>query len=276
LESAGVTGAPLSQRSAAKLPEAEVGSPAAPGRIPGLLTRIPTPHYVRLALGATVATLVLAGWLWLAGRQDRQGGQRPEAPSVTSPAEKTVPDTALPRTLPTPEGAPTELAIYPVPLVPSQSPPAPTVAPVSTPSATRASSPTVVKEEPVSYDLLVALKGKDGVFVVNRGAEPFPLLPLGLGHGAIQGWEWNVELLEPGECVAVWKEKGKPRPPAELVCSVVGDVVRREGDVHFWHGAFEVTYAGRVVGACEREQEECPITVQVQGGRDVYLPLIVK
>ena len=200
---------------------------------------------------------------------------------MTSPAERTVLDTALSCPIATPEGAPAELAAYPIPPVPSQlplgdSPLAPTVAPVSTPRPTQDSSPTVVKEEPVSYDLLVAQKGKDGVFVINRGAEPFPLLPLGLGDGAIEGWEWNVALLKPGECVAAWKEKGEPRPPAELVCSVVGEVVRREGDDRFWRGAFVVTYDGRVVGACEREQDDCPVTVQVEGWRNLYLPLMVK
>ena len=273
LEPAGVEVAPV-------LPNAEAGSPAAPVRIPSLLARIPSLLHVGLALGACVAISVLAGWLWLAGQQDQEEGQRPEVASVTSSA-KAVLDTALPRPIATLDGAPTELAAYPIPPVPSQlplgdSPLAPTVAPVSTPSPTLASSPTVLKEEPVSYDLMLALKGKDGVFVINRGAAPFPLLPLGLGDGAIEGWEWNVALLKPGECVAAWKEKGEPRPPAELVCSVVGEVVRREGDVRFWRGAFEVTYGGRVVGACEKEQDECPVTVQVEGWCNLYLPLMAK
>ncbi len=282
-EPAGVELAPLPPAVAPSLPKEEAGSLAAPARIPAFLARIPPRLYVGLALGACAVIAVLAGLLWLGGQQDGDGGQRPAAASVTSPAEEAALETVMPYPIATPIGAPTELAAYPIPpapssLPPGDTPPALTAAPASTPSPTRASSPTAVKEELVSYDLLLAVKGRDGVFVINRGAEPFPLLPLGLGdgEGAIQGGEWNVALLMPGECVAAWKEKGEPRLPVELACSVIGEVVRREGDACFWRDAFQATYDGRVVGTCERKQDECPVTVRLGGWRNVYLPLVLR
>ena len=135
----------------------------------------------------------------------------------------------------------------------------------------------MVKEEPVSYDLLVAVKGDDGLFVVNQGTTPFPLGPLtlGVGENMIQGGEWDVALLEPGDCVVAWKNDREFKLPDGLTCRAAGEVVTREGKDRFWRQAFDIAYNGKVVGTCEKEHDECPVTVQM-GRRNVYLPLVLR
>jgi len=127
-------------------------------------------------------------------------------------------------------------------------------------------SPTQVPVESMDYSLLIAVKGGDGVFVANQGAEPFPLGPLALGDNAVQGTEWGVPLLYPADCVVVWKDtRDQPEQPKGLDCRVVGEVLIRGGKDRFWRTTFDVTYDGIEVGACGRDQAECAISFAVGG-----------
>jgi serine/threonine protein kinase len=140
-------------------------------------------------------------------------------------------------------------------------------------TATPTESPTPIG--PASYELLIAKRGEDSLFVVNQTTEAFPLalLRLGDGEGAINGTDWGVDMLERGACVAAWKDKGKPRPPDGLTCDQVGESLTRGGGDLFWKEAFNVYYDERPVGICEKDQKECSINIPTQ---ESYTLLIAK
>jgi hypothetical protein len=114
-----------------------------------------------------------------------------------------------------------------------------------------------------SYELLIATRGEDSLFVVNQTAAAFPLAPLSLGNdeGAIDGVEWGIEVLESGECVTVWKDAGNPEPPEGLECERVGERLVRGGRDIFWKGAFNVDYDGQRIGTCAAKPKECSVSI---------------
>lgn len=117
-----------------------------------------------------------------------------------------------------------------------------------------------------SYRLLIAKRDEDGLFVVNLRTEAFPLEPLRLGDGesAINGIDWDIALLEDGSCVTVWKDEGNPRPPEGLTCSEVGERLTRRKPDRFWREAFNVYYEEELINTCEKEQENCFVTVPIK------------
>lgn len=158
-------------------------------------------------------------------------------------------------------------------LTPTSSPTStgtPTSSPtVSRPTETSTPSPTLeptVTTEPTAtplrdaYILFIAKRGEDSLFVVNESARAFPLEALRLGDrdGAINGREWGIAMLEPGECVTAWRKGGKPQPP-NISCTQVGKRLTRSGDQRFWTSAFNVYYLGEQAGNCADIQ--CTITI---------------
>jgi hypothetical protein len=111
--------------------------------------------------------------------------------------------------------------------------------------------------------LRIARRGEDSLFVVNQSARVFLLEPLHLGEGdgAINGRDWGLETLAPGECVTAWKNGGKPQAP-NVPCTQVGQRLTRNGAQRFWGSAFNVYYAGELVGNCADVQ--CMITIEVR------------
>ena len=102
--------------------------------------------------------------------------------------------------------------------------------------------------------------------MVNQAQAAFPLEPLRLGDGefAVSGEDWDTQMLESNECVAVWKKKGNPRLPKELKCDLLDeDVPRRDREERFWEKTFDVYYNGRLTGTCEKENKECSIGIPV-------------
>lgn len=138
----------------------------------------------------------------------------------------------------------------------------PVVVVVSPDSRQTAAPPT--NAPPTVYQLLILTNKEDSLFLVNQSAEPFSLPPLRLENntGAIQGTEWGVVLLQPGECVAMWKSNGNPRPP-EVDCKEVGNRVTRNGPDRFWKDSFNIVYVEELIGVCE-PKEPCLVEVQVQ------------
>jgi serine/threonine protein kinase len=118
-----------------------------------------------------------------------------------------------------------------------------------------------------SYYLLVARRADEGLFIVNWTTEALPLAPLRLGNdkGAVDGTEWGMAMLEKDVCVAVWKDKGEPRPPDGLICNQVGEnLPRRDKEEVFWKSAFDVYYDGEMIGTCEKEQKKCIVHFPLQ------------
>jgi hypothetical protein len=122
-------------------------------------------------------------------------------------------------------------------------------------------SPQPTATVPSVYQLLIIANKEDSIFLVNQSAEPFPLQPLHLENdaGGIQGNEWGVVVLQPGECVAIWKEGGNPNPP-DVQCIEVGDRVTRDGPNRFWKDRFNIIYRGELIGDCDPND---PCLVQI-------------
>lgn len=139
----------------------------------------------------------------------------------------------------------------------------PTIAPTATlgPAATPTDTPATPVPEPL-YELLLARRGDDSLFVVNRSGHPIPLPPLWLtdGRAQINGQEWGVPSLDSGACVTAWKDSGRPRAP-DVTCTEVGERIVRSGRDRFWKDAFEVYYDGHKVGDCPKNGGQCVVTI---------------
>lgn len=160
------------------------------------------------------------------------------SPSATGTSTLTPTHTAMPTVTP----APTATAM------PSQTP-----APIATPVP-----------PPLVYNLVIATRDEDSLFVINESAVEFPLglLRLGDGNGAINGTDWGIDLLANGACVAAWKDSGKPKPPRGVTCTQVGARLTRDGLDRFWKSDFNVYYSGKLIGTCRPERCSINITVQ--------------
>jgi serine/threonine protein kinase len=153
--------------------------------------------------------------------------------------------------------APTAAESTATPLPPAAETPRPT----ETPSPTETVPHPTDTPSPAVYQLLIATHKEDSLFVVNQAGEAFPLDPLRLGSGdeAIQGTEWGLDQLAPGECVTAWKDGGNPKPP-DVDCSQVGERVMRQRSDRFWKDQFDVFYDGEQVGACN-PPEPCLVEI---------------
>lgn len=118
---------------------------------------------------------------------------------------------------------------------------------------------SIVVEQP-DHMILIAKRGEDSLFVVNEGETVFPLssLRLGEGQGAINGPEWGVDVLEPGECVAAWKDGGNPQSP-DVECTLLGARLTRDGPRRFWKSTFTVFYGQQAEFTCSSER--CALTI---------------
>ena len=174
--------------------------------------------------------------------------------AVTLPPDATL--RLTPTALPTSTGTPTS---SPTVSRPTETP-TPLPSPTSEPTATVEPTATPL---PDAYTLLIAKRGEDSLFVVNESARAFRLeaLRLGDGDGAINGREWGVDTLEPGECVTAWRNGGKPQPP-KVSCTQVGKRLIRRSAERFWTSAFKVYYLGEQAGNCADDQ--CTITIGVR------------
>jgi hypothetical protein len=120
----------------------------------------------------------------------------------------------------------------------------------------------------VLYDILIATRAADSLIILNRGETPFPLGQLSLAGeiGRIEGDTLENLQLQPGECAALLKDKGKPKLP-ETACDDPRLSLEVETRSIFWDEGFDIYYADQYLGRCERER--CPVTFQVaSAGQD--------
>ncbi len=241
--------------------------------------------YVIVVLGSILALLLICTMvgtaLFLGNRSDRDGAAA-EGPGLTALIVFTATSPPTPTPTPQPQpptSTPTEsptatlpaiilLTLTPTPTSTPTETPTVTSTPTETPTATPVPTETPLPEsptplptvEPSSYDLLIASRGEDSLFVVNQTAEAFPLGPLRLGDGAgaINGPEWEIELLESGACVAAWKDSGNPKPP-KVECVEVGKHLTRPDEEIFWQDEFNIYYNEQLVGICDRNQ--CSVSI---------------
>jgi hypothetical protein len=77
------------------------------------------------------------------------------------------------------------------------------------------------------------------------------------------GDEWGVDLLRPGQCVAVWKKEGKPKAPKGVKCEVVGGRLERSGSEKFWDSDFEIYFDDVSLGVCQKRSQSCELRFTV-------------
>jgi serine/threonine-protein kinase len=243
------TPAVANQGAAPETPATGPASPPGPAPLPRPAARMLVPAGVLASLGL-LACLCLAvavpRWLNGAAGDPRLGTRQASA-------------TGAPGASPTPLPA---IAATPTP-APTQAPPTPVPA-----TATTRPEPTPVPV-PV-FQLLLARRGDDSLFVVNEGADNLPLVLIHFGGDndddddddgdrQLSGDEWGIETLRPGQCVTVWQEEGNPRAPRGVECEIVGERLERSGREKFWQAAFEVFFADRRVGECPKNEDHCEI-----------------
>lgn len=141
------------------------------------------------------------------------------------------------------------------------------------PQATRTPRVTAESREPSpqatevvaadGFDIELAMAGEDSLFLINRGAAPMPLDGLQLGNppGRVMGDEWGTQLLEPGECVTLWKDGGNPQSPEGVSCEQVGERLIRTGPERFWKSDFNVYYEGEFLTTCSGGQASCSFVI---------------
>ncbi len=205
-----------------------------------------------LLLGALI--LVVAG-VFAVNRPGQPIGFVMPSPTATrpSPTQTPLPPTLTPTA--TLDLAATQTAAAPTATATAS--PTPTITETRTPrpTATYTASPAPV------YQLLFFKRSDDSMYVVNQGNEDVPLEPLTLGEGPGQmhGEEWGVEMLKPDQCVALWKDIGKPDLPKGLKCKRVGEIVKRGGEDRFWANPYKVFYKDQEVGSCPKSPERCEL-----------------
>jgi predicted Ser/Thr protein kinase len=135
-----------------------------------------------------------------------------------------------------------------------------------TPTPTLTPVPTSTTTPLATYKLQLVSYKDDSLFVLNESADRFPLEPLEFRHraGGVLGEEWKVEFLERGDCVAIWKEEGRPKAPKGLDCDVVGERLERSGTAKFWIFEFDVYYQGEKIGTCEPLSGECTVLIEIR------------
>lgn len=133
--------------------------------------------------------------------------------------------------------------------------------PTATPSPTETTPSPTDAPSSTTYQLLIATNKEDSLFVVNQSAEAFPLdsLSLGKGNRFIEGTQWGIEQLAPGDCVTAWKDGGNPKLP-DVECNQVGEQLIRKGPERFWKDQFEVFYEGDQIGECN-PPEQCLVEI---------------
>jgi hypothetical protein len=209
-----------------------------------------------------ILAALLAGALYLGTRMAQEGAgtvaptlaiQAPatEAPVNGSTATNTLEATSPPTVTPVPDTKvpPTEAPI---------SGGAATSTPAATPPPTATTIPDV--EIPERYDLLIAVRSDESLFIVNEGEDAFPLAQLTLSNdkGGITGTVWSTATLESGACV-VWGKKENPKLPKKVKCELVSEYLVDYKGKPFWESEFDVYYGEEKIGSCEKDPDECSI-----------------
>jgi tRNA A-37 threonylcarbamoyl transferase component Bud32 len=186
-----------------------------------------------------------------------------------------VPVAQLPDPTATPTETPTDAPLPTATLEPTFTPeptatetPTPTPEPTFTPLPTATETPVPPPPTPTPLpELLIVRSGKQGFLLVNQNSQPIELEPLAIyelnanddDDPLLRGSEFEIDRLQPGECLAVWERDSRPRLPSGLECTPAGKLVTRRGDQRFWLEPFAVHYDREPAGECRPEDERCEI-----------------
>jgi serine/threonine protein kinase len=259
--------------------------PTAPSKMTPPPPEVPTASgsflsspYLKAGAGCTAVAMLAAFFLIISAASALiRSASRAEAtpPVAVLVASSTSP--LLPSS-PTPGADPGQNPTLPVVFPPTHSPtvsptltftasPSSTFTPTHTLTLTATTTPTETptltptRELDLEIELLLAKNKDDSLFVVNRGEDPFPLEPLVLKNsiGGVSGEAWGISILEEGECVAIWKDTGRPRQPSGVQCKIVGNRLEREAGERFWTSTYKVYYDDLEIGSCSSSRDQCRI-----------------
>jgi serine/threonine protein kinase len=207
--------------------------------------------------GVGCAFLLLIGLVLLVGGISL-ALSRMDSPSQTSVIGSIIQDT------PTPSRTHTPSQTIPTPSRTRAPRSSATLSPTPNATATLRTQPT---STPVTYELLFAGNKDDSLLVLNQSERKFPLAPLEFRNkiDEFSAEEWEVNFLQNGECVTLWKKEGKPKAPKGIECEQVGQHLERSGSDKFWTEPFEIYYQGEKIGSCETGKMVCSIKISVYG-----------
>ena len=132
--------------------------------------------------------------------------------------------------------------------------------PSVTPGATKFAQ--IILTPTSEFHLLLVLQKADTLLVTNQGTAGLPLAQLRFGDGKNEliGSEWGAEILQPGQCVAVWKKEGKKgASPQEQQCQLVGKILERNAPDKFWGSPFAVYFQDVLVDTCDLKTPSCAL-----------------
>ncbi len=160
----------------------------------------------------------------------------------------------------------------------------PTLRPSPTPSTTLTPTPTRLSQTPTAsqipatftstpaviptgtpfpvppFSLTIASHKSDSMVLRNDGENPLdlPSLVFRSGNIAIEGADWEVDSLLPGECVIAVKSTGNPKLP-DLDCEEVGERLKVARRKRIWDGEFDIFYGTTKVADCDPSRRNCEI-----------------
>ena len=114
----------------------------------------------------------------------------------------------------------------------------------------------------------MARQKEDGFVLVNAGETPMPLVPLELRsvddpeRVYLTGANWELETLQPGQCVSAWVENARPRFPSGIRCEPVGKVLFFDRENRFWRNQVEMFYNSLRVETCKPDKDRCEFDTQ--------------
>ena len=185
------------------------------------------------------------------------GIQQTQQPTETLPASTDIPEPTH-----SPTSTPEEPTASPEPSVTAEPTATETPTPTETP-VPPTPTPTITNTVQPVFSLLLAYQGEDGFVLVNAGDEAFPLEPLDFraeddpDETYLTGTDWEVETIQPGECVMVWRDDKRQRLPSGIRCELEGDPLEYERSDRFWIRKMQVFYNEQRVGLCDREDRQC-------------------
>ena len=101
----------------------------------------------------------------------------------------------------------------------------------------------------------------EDILLINQGDVGVPLTELLFENkkNKLTGDKWEVETLQPGECVTVLKSVSKSGTPVVAQCDLVGKMLTRGGPNKFLDGPFDVYFQDVLVTSCELKKDLCDL-----------------
>jgi predicted Ser/Thr protein kinase len=218
-------------------PPQQVARPAQTGR-----PRLAIPLLIAAGLAGLLLLLFLCAWIMGAGI--RLGSQLLGG-SARATATRALPAVVEARTA---TSLPTATRL-------------PTTTPAATlPPATSTSLPLA------AYNMQIVKSGADSLYLVNTGPIDLPLPRLQLGNppNEVQGAQWDLDSLPPGECVTIKVEGAKAKQPKGVDCEPIGSEVSLPRGKPFWENDFNVYLDGDFIGSCPKSPGSCAVSFSEQ------------